>query len=237
MAFVHGKNVGILVDQYDLTSYFNQANLGKQAQAVDVTMFGKDDREYIGGLQEGSLSLSGAFDASANAVDPVMNTALGVAQVVTVAWPGYDTIGYAATMYRGLETGYQIRAVGNDAVRMPANGTASTGGRFGGHGAKDLAQVSAASESASVDNGASSANGAVAHLHVTEFTGTSIDIKVTDDADDSWPGTDLIAFSSVSAVGTERGTVAGTVERYTRVEWSGTFTTCTFAVSLVRNLQ
>lgn len=236
MAFVHGKNVGILIDEYDLTSYFNQANMGKQAQAIDVTMFGNDDRDKLAGIQEGSLSLSGAYDASANAVDPVLNTALGVSQVATVAWPGYDTIGNGAAMYRGLETRYQIRASVNDAVRITANGTASGGVRFGSI-IQPLTQVSSDSNSASSDNGASSANGAVAHLHVTQFSGTSIDIKVTDDADDVWPGTDLITFSSVTGVTSERGTVTGTVERYVRVEWSGTFTTCTFAVSFVRNLQ
>jgi hypothetical protein len=82
---------------------------------------------------------------------------------------------------------------------------------------------------ASVDNGASSANGALAHLHVTVSSGGTWTLKVQDSANDSdWA--DLITFSADgSAVTAERGDVAGTVDRYLRALYtrtSGSLTAC-----------
>lgn len=235
MAFVHGKNASVLVDQYDLTAYLNQASVGKKGQAVKTTVFGLDDHTYMAGLEEGSASLGGLFDGSANAVDEVLNTALGGSQVVTVAWPGYGAIGNGAAMLQSREASYQIRATNNDAVRVTAGLTADTGARFGTI-LHPLTARTGAANYASVDNGASSAFGSVAQLHVTAFTGTDVTIKVTDSTNDS-TFADHITFASVTGVGSERATVAGTVNRYARVELStsGGFTTVTFAVSFVRN--
>lgn len=80
-----------------------------------------------------------------------------------------------------------------------------------------------------------SAFGAQSYLHVTAFTGTSVDIKVEHSADNSTWST-LIDFGSVSAIGPQRLTTAGTVNRYVRVTTgTGTFTSVTFACSFMRN--
>lgn len=88
---------------------------------------------------------------------------------------------------------------------------------------------------ASVDQDASSSNGAVANLHVTAFTGTDAVIKIQDSANDAdWA--DLITFTTVDGVTSERATVAGSVDRYVRaIVASGTFSSVTFAVSFARN--
>jgi hypothetical protein len=74
----------------------------------------------------------------------------------------------------------------------------------------------------SVDNGASSANGALAHLHVTVSSGGTWAFKIQDSANDSdWA--DLITFSADgSAVAAERGDVAGTVDQYLRAVYTRT---------------
>lgn len=67
-----------------------------------------------------------------------------------------------------------------------------------------------------VDGGASSANGGAAYLHVTAYSGfTSVACKVQDSADNVTYA-DLATFTSVTAVGAERVTAAGTVDRYLR---------------------
>jgi hypothetical protein len=233
MAFIHGKNTNVLVDEFDLTAYLNQGSVSKKAQAVKTTVFGLDDHTYIGGLEEGSASLGGLFDGAASAVDEVLNTALGGTQVVTVAWPGYATIGNAAAMLQSKQASYQIRAINNDAVRVNAGLTGDTGVRFGLI-LHPLVARTAGANFTSVDNTASTSSGSVAQLHVTAFTGTNATVKVTDSTDDSIFA-DLHTFSSVSGVTSERSTATGTVNRYARVELTGTFTTITFAVSFVRN--
>jgi hypothetical protein len=70
-------------------------------------------------------------------------------------------------------------------------------------------------ESASIDNAASSADGGVGYQQVTAFTGfTGFIGKIRDSADDI-AYSDLITFTNVtSAPAAERATVAGTVDRY-----------------------
>lgn len=77
--------------------------------------------------------------------------------------------------------------------------------------------------------------GAQAYLHVTGFTGTSVDIVVQHSADNSTWAT-LIDFGAQSGIGYQRATVAGTVNRYLRaITGTGTFTTVTFFVNVNRN--
>ncbi|HEX3781716.1 MAG TPA: hypothetical protein VHX38_18795 [Pseudonocardiaceae bacterium] len=78
-------------------------------------------------------------------------------------------------------------------------------------------------------------SGAQAYLHVTAFTGTSVDVAVQHSADNStW--SNLIDFGSIAAVGAQRLTATGTVNRYLRaITGTGTFTSITFAVNCCRN--
>ena len=88
---------------------------------------------------------------------------------------------------------------------------------------------------ASVNNLASSAFGGVGHLHVTAFTGTNATVKIQDSPNDAaW--SDLIAFTSITGVTSERLTDTGTVDQYVRAIISvDNFTSMTFAVSFARN--
>lgn len=99
----------------------------------------------------------------------------------------------------------------------------------------------AATNGASLDGGASSAFGLVAHLHVFAFTGTSVTIKLQESADnggaDPWADAAGGGFTPVTAAPTwQRIATAGTltVERYLRVVTTGTFSNVQFGVSITR---
>jgi hypothetical protein len=94
--------------------------------------------------------------------------------------------------------------------------------------------LSATTDGDSVDNGASSANGALAHLHVTGTSAGNWTLKVQDSADDAaWA--DLITFTGDgSTLWAESGTVAGTVDRYVRFQATRVAGTTTFWVTLAR---
>jgi hypothetical protein len=87
---------------------------------------------------------------------------------------------------------------------------------------------------ASVDNGASSANGAIGYIHITASDAGTWVLKIQDSTDDSvWA--DLITFSADgSAIASEQGSVSGTVDRYTRALLTRTSGAITIAVTLVR---
>jgi hypothetical protein len=88
----------------------------------------------------------------------------------------------------------------------------------------------------SVDETAATTGGAVAHLHVTAFDGTSVTITVQHSEDNSvW--VDLLTFTAVTGVTKERVELAAgtTVNRYVRAIISaGTWTSVTFTVAFAR---
>ncbi len=237
MAAVHGKNTAILVGQYDISTYFNQVSIAKDVQAVSVDTFGSDDHAFIAGLGSGSISLGGLWDNTATSgSDAILDAALdGSQQVVTVSFPGASAIGQKATMLHARETSYPIRSSIDDAVRLNSGLTAD-GGVRGGVVLHHNNSESTGSNFASVDNSAATDYGSVGHLHVLSFSGTSATVKITDSTDDA-VFADHITFASVTGATSERATVTGTVNRYARVELSGTFTEITFVVSFARNLQ
>lgn len=239
MAFIHGSTTKILGDEWDLSPYFNQANLNKQAQAVDATNFGSSgNRQYVYGLESGSAAFAGLFDGAVSiAADANLTTALGAEGIYTVCLNGYDTIGKPAVLFKGENVSYQVRSPVQDIVRTQFNATVDGGIRFGGVVLHTLTAETTTGNYTSVDNTALTSVGGVGHLHVTSFTGTNVTVKIQHSTDNSvWA--DLITFTSVTGVTSERSTVTGTVNRYVRAQISaGTFTSVTFAVAFARNKQ
>lgn len=236
MSFQHGKDTAVLVDEYDLSAYFNQVNASRQIQAVNTTTFvNSGAKGYIAGLESGSISIQGLYDGAANAVDEVMDSAIGAESVITVGLNGVTTLGDTTVMCKGENVSYQIRGTTQDAVRITVGGTVDGGVRTSGVILQPLEAETTTFNGTSVDSGASSAFGGVAHLHVTAFSGTSGVIKIQDSANDSaWA--DLITFSTVNAVGAQRVEVAGTVDRYLRFAiTSDSFTSMTVACSFARH--
>ena len=235
MAFQHGKATAVIGDEIALTGYLNQVQATGSVQTVTTTVFGLDDETFIAGNGSGSLSMSGLFDGAASASDAELWGALAAAsgKVVTIGHGGL-TIGNGATLLSGRLNSYNVQSPTNDAVRVSATWDAD-GGVRGGVALHDLEAETTTGNYTAVDNTTSTANGGVGHLHVTSFTGTSVDIRIQDSPDNAiW--TDLIAFTSVTGATQERSTVTGTVDRYVRaIINAGTFTSVTFTVAFARN--
>jgi hypothetical protein len=234
MAFAHGKTTKVLVDEFDLSGQFSQTTVSKTRSIADVSVYGGEDRSFIAGLAEGTLNLQGPLDTATDANDQLLDAALSATnQTVSISIEGASTIGQRVTLMSALSSDYKPRMTVDDAVRLSASRSAD-GGIRSGVVLHPLTQRASGANYASVDEGASTANGGVAHLHVTQFSGTNATIKVTDSTDDA-VFADHITFTSVTAVGAQRSTSAGLVNRYTRVELTGTFTTITFTVGFSRH--
>ena len=240
MTFVHGKTTGVLVDEFDLSGFFNDTSATKTLDAAEVTTYGRDDKVYIPGVEDGQLTLGGFWDGAADAVDEVLAAAFGTHVVITAGWAGVGVLGDVVTMLEGIRTEYSIDSAVADAVGISAGAQAAHGIRCGGAVIHPLSEVDSASfDGDPYDGSAASLLGGVAHLHVTAFDGTDADIRLQHTADDpagtpTWA--DLVAWEGVAAVGAIRSLVAGTVQRYLRVIVDGgTFTATTFAVAFVRN--
>lgn len=221
MAFIHGKSAVVLQNEFNLSTYFNDISISRSIETAETTAFGASAKAYIVGLIDGTLSLSGMFDGSANAIDAEMTDVLGVnaGAVISASVSGVTTIGTRMISTTGKLTSYEVTAPVGDVVSANAEFQADDGiGNAVSLAA--LGAITTTTTGTSVDNGASSANGGFATLHVTANTmNNSTVCKVQHSADNStWA--DLQTFTSVATtiVTAERIKVANstTVNRYLR---------------------
>lgn len=67
MAFVHGKNQYVKIGTAVIGSQLNSADFPQGATATEVTTFGSEATQFIGGLKDTAISMSGFFDGSTHA--------------------------------------------------------------------------------------------------------------------------------------------------------------------------
>lgn len=237
-----GKSTRVLFDQFDLTAFFTKVAAGANVDMLDTTTFGKNARTFIPGLRAATVNAEGLWDSTlVLGSDVVLSAALSQAgeRAVTVA-PGANGIGSRAQLLACNENKYSIEAPVDGVTSIVAELTAQTGMEGGVLLADQTYTTSQAGIGlASVDNGAGSTNGAVAHFHAPVATGAagSLIVKVQHSTDNSaWA--DLITFTAV-AFGTpasQRVEVAGTVNRYTRalVTLTGSGLSIQFTVAIAR---
>ena len=167
MAFLHGKNTAVLFNEHNLSSYFNDVSVSRSVETAETTAFGDSSKTYIVGLQDGTLSLSGMFDGSANAIDDVLSGVLGTEDgAVTTVFYGGTTTGNRCSIAKVEATSYDVSAPVGDVVAASAELQAD-GGIDQGIALTGLAAVSATGDGTSQNNTASTGNGGVASLHVT----------------------------------------------------------------------
>jgi len=225
--FRHGKNTVVLFDKYNLSEYFNTATTTAMAEAVETTTFGSANKTYAIGMKDGTVSLEGLWAGDVSGVDEVLAAAVGSSskKIITVATEG-STLGRRAKLINTDETSYEIASAVADMVTITAEAQASgtVGGFDGGVLLAANQTVSSVTANTSVDNSTSSANGGVAHLHVTANTRNgAATIKVQHSANNStWA--DLVVFTATTSSTTtsERIEVAAgtTVNRYVRANIS-----------------
>ena len=221
MAFIHGKSAQVLHNEFDLSSYFNDASISRSAETAETTSFGATAKSYIIGLTDGTISLSGMFDGAANAIDAEMTDVFGSndGSVISISPSGSTAIGTRILTATGKLTSYEVSSPVGDVVAANAEFQADAGiGNAVSLAA--LATVTTTTTGTSVDNGASSTNGGFATLHVTANTMDAATVcKIQHSSDDS-TFADLVTFTSVgtTVVTAERKTVANgtTVNRYLR---------------------
>lgn len=235
MSFGHGKNCAVYARGRNLTGYLRKAALSRTADVAETTVFGLNSKTYIPGQKDSTFSAEGVFDGDANAVDQILKEALEATSESLVAiYPHGDTaVGSAGYAFRSLGTATSAEAPVSDVVSSSAEfqNTADVDRCASLH---PLAAETSATDGTTLDQTAGTSAGAAAHLHVTAFSGTSVTVIVQHSTNGSAWST-LLSFTAATAAGTsERVEVSGTVNRYVRASWSGTFSSATFAVAFSR---
>jgi len=220
--FAHGKNVNVFVNEFDFSTYFNDVSASSTVETSEVSAFGSSAKEYIVGLQDGTVSLSGMFDGTTTGTDVFFSTALGsTTKVNVIVAPSGHSNGANAIVLESDDTSYEVSGAVSDVVQTSAEFQSSDGVEHGKILSSGSA-VTATGSGTSVDNTASSLNGGVGFVSVpTNTRNGNITVKVQQSADNS-TFTDLITFTVVTSTQKtfQRVEVTGTVARYLRVNYT-----------------
>ena len=233
MAFVAGKGARALLGAFDLSGYLKNASVVLQKDTLDVTTFTDGAREYIEGQKSGTASLSGLFDGDDNLQDEQVQGAFASGNLTNALIAvGGLTIGVPGYAGRIWQAQYEPGAAFDGLVTFGAS-LQVDGGWERAVSLHALAAETGTGNYASVDNGASSANGGAGYIFVTAQSGTAGVVKIQHSTDNStW--VDLITFSSLSGTSSTRTAVTGTVNRYVRGALTTASTSITFQVSFAR---
>lgn len=215
MAFTHGKSTEVYANGYDLTSYLSRIEAAGSADVADVSTFGLSSKAYVAGLTDVTLSGDGIFDGATNAVDVVLQAALGSESVEWTWYPTGDTYGNAGYGILGINNAYATMSTKDDAVRISV-GAQSIVGMERVLSLHALGAETADWEGATLNNGAASAAGGSAYLQVTAATGT-IEVSIHHSTDNfAADDTELVAFTAVAGRTSQRVTFTGAVKQYVR---------------------
>jgi hypothetical protein len=126
MPFIHGKNAYIQLDNsagtlVDLSSITNEVSFSLSIDTNETSVFGTSAKQYITGLNDGTISLTGLFDAtSATVIEGTINAL--IAGTLASATLVFGPEGSAATKKKYtqevLVTSYEIGAPVGDVVSL-----------------------------------------------------------------------------------------------------------------------
>ena len=235
MAFIAGKNSGVLFGAFDLTSYFNSFSFSKETSAISTTMFGDDNESYISGIDTASLDLSGLFDGGTDANDEELANAFSVTTSTPLSiFQNGTTAGQPCVLLDSKIQNYTIDSSVSEAVGVSSNFTGDNFGR--GLSLYALTNTSATANTTAVDFGSSTSFGGQAFLHCTAHSSANIAVKLQSSADNaSFADVTAGGFTAITGTTSERIAPTGTINRYVRLVITVTSGSATFQVSFSPN--
>ena len=121
MAFVHGKSADFRIDNSggsltDISAYCDSVDFPLTADTAEGTTFGDSSKEYIAGLKDATISVSGSWDATA---DGVLAAIVGVSGSFQYG-PAGTTGGNIKYTGEAICTSYTVNAPVGDKVTFSA---------------------------------------------------------------------------------------------------------------------
>ncbi len=220
MSFRHGRDTAVLVGEYDLTAWMNEANSSKSIDAAETSHFGTQAKTYITGQDDGAFAFGGLFDGDPAALEDKIASIIAApdGRPITVAKDGGLHIGRRCELGIGKQAKWEISSPVSDVVKVSGDYQCNGGIR---HGVllSDGVSFNSTTNFASVDNGVATSFGALINVHIP-VNGLSADATfiVQHSANNStW--VDLQSFTiDDGVVSSQTATVTGSVLRYTRLK-------------------
>lgn len=237
MTFVDTSSSRVLINSRHLSGSISGWDFTASRLMSTVTSILDAGSKAIPGIAQGGIGLTGMFNSAAGDIDATIAAAVGVDNgLLWTILPSGLTLGQPALICQSELEDYKITSAVGNAVMVSVQGMPDDGTDIGVllHA---LSAETADGQASSVDNTASTANGGVASLHVTAYSGlTSVAFTVEHSSDNSSFST-LGSFTSVTAIGSERILVSPgtTVNRYVRAAFDVTgIGSVTFAMAFAR---
>jgi len=237
MTLKAGVNGALYLAQYDLSGTVNRFEPSLSRPLIDGTCMGAAGRQWTPGLHEDSFTFDAFYDLPAD-----IGTELKALRTATTVHICSLCLGTAQSEKAIAGEGAWAEDLPMD---IPVDGLIRVAGSFKFENLARTGYILHAKEERSangngtgVDDLAQTLVGAEAYLHVFASTLTDLVVTVQDDdnANFTSPATP-ITFTSASGPTSERKVATGTIQRYVRVTWAGTWTgskKATFAVIWAR---
>jgi hypothetical protein len=237
MTFKPGRLAEILLNSVDVSGYFSSTSWETTVGTKEISTFKQSWVTFLSTLAKSTLSATGFYQS--DDIDKVRDTLQAAVGQVSFAPAGATVIGDQVRMLNINSADYRNTSNRDGAVDMiwSAISTATVGIGVSLH---PLAQESVGTITGTGDGvytSAQSTTGAIGHLHVTQVSAaTSSSFKFQDATTIGGAYTDIAsgAFVNVTAVGSQRLIIPGTIRQFVRcVAVIGPATT-TYAVSFAR---
>jgi hypothetical protein len=221
MAFVSAQQSRFAIGLLNASGYATGYTMASQMAALRCSTLADDAEAYIVGQtsNNGSAELNLDTSGAANGQFDHMKTWKAAApSPVSVAPEGFAT-GNLVVLSDALETQAQTTSAVADMAKASV-AWLGTGSDDVGVSVEDFTAITADTTGDARDGLAASANGGVAHLHVTAFSGLTSDvITIEHSVDGSTSWATLVTFATVTGLTSERVVVAAgtSVRRYLRV--------------------
>jgi predicted secreted protein len=132
--FVHGKNAQFTLGATNISNTLNEISMPREIETAETTTFGQQDKTYITGLSDATVSVSGMFDATVDAAINTLITNLKSGSIASASFR-YGPAGSAggAVKFEGdvLITSYELSSPVGDVVTYSLE-MQVTGGVTGG---------------------------------------------------------------------------------------------------------
>ena len=236
MANAHGKDIAIYLGDTDVSGFLNANAITINNELADTTAYADEDRTHLAGLITGTATLGGHFDGASGAIDEELTNSLKTSTLLSVAYGAALSDRWIGMQLQASD--YTISPPVGDVSVVSYVAQADDAGVSRGTVLHPIANVeTGAGSETKVDQAAATALGCIAFLHVIAFTGTDITITIEDGATEGGAFTELVGFTQVTGITSERVKVAAaatTPNRWVHVDWTGTFSSCTFIVGMER---
>jgi hypothetical protein len=210
---VHGKTTRVLIDRYSIAADLRNTVLRRSIDIPAISTFPDGGASFVRrpniGAQDGSLNLSGHFNAAAGKTDIVFTAlkAQTLPSIVSIAAEGFAP-GNLVDMGKFQLTNYGINAGTEAPTEITADLASDDQQDLGVSLNDDLTAITftGTTNGTTVDESASTSFGWAAHLHVKTYSGfTNLIVKIQDSADGAaWADLSGATFATLTGVGEQR---------------------------------